>query len=45
MENINNPDWWDKWVRKNLKKKARSLNKRVKQLNREKDNSQNKGAL
>jgi hypothetical protein len=37
MENLYNHDWWDKWVRKSLKKKARLLNKRNKQLNREKD--------
>ena len=38
MENYYNPDWWDEWVAKSLKKKARLLNKRVRHLNRESDN-------
>jgi hypothetical protein len=30
MENLFNPKWWDKWLKKNLKKKARLFSKRVK---------------
>jgi hypothetical protein len=30
MENFFNPKWWDKWLRKNLKKKERLVSKRVK---------------
>ena len=30
MENLFNPKWWDKWLRKNLKKKARLFPKKVK---------------
>jgi hypothetical protein len=29
-QNFYNPDWWDKWVRKNLKKKIKLLSKKVK---------------
>jgi hypothetical protein len=32
MEYFDTPDWWDKWQRKNLKKKVRVLHKRLKQL-------------
>ncbi len=32
MENFDNPDWWDKWLRKNLKKKVRAFSKRLKQM-------------
>jgi hypothetical protein len=30
MENFFNPKWWDKWLRNNLKKKARLFPRRVK---------------
>jgi len=31
MEYFDTPDWWDKWQRKNLRKKIRVLSKRLKQ--------------
>ena len=43
MEDYYTPDWWDNWSKRNLKKKARVLSRRLKQLNREKDNSNNPG--
>jgi hypothetical protein len=33
MENFNKTDWWDKWLRKNFKKKTRLLHKKIKQFN------------
>jgi hypothetical protein len=32
MENFDDPDWWDTWLRKNLKKKMRAFSKRLKHL-------------
>jgi hypothetical protein len=32
VENYYNPDWWDNWVRKSLKKKATLLHKRANNL-------------
>ena len=31
IENFDTPDWWDKWQRKNLKKKVSAFSKRLKQ--------------
>jgi hypothetical protein len=30
-ENFYNPDWWDRWLKKNLKKKTTLFSKTVKQ--------------
>jgi len=30
-QNYYNPDWWDEWLKKNLKKKVRLFSKTVKQ--------------
>jgi hypothetical protein len=32
VENYYNPDWWDNWVRKSLKKKATLLHERANNL-------------
>ena len=32
MENVYNPDWWGKWVKQNLKKKAQQLAKRTQKI-------------
>jgi hypothetical protein len=31
MDYYDDPEWWDKWLRRNLKKKVRAFSRRMKQ--------------